>query len=198
MPEEQSSVQGASSELPTVFSVTSHSDKVPEEDCPEQGTASFSPVVSPLPPIDELPLLPLPTATKHADPVPIFQLPDYVTPLPSNVSETDMQYLASKGVFSIPDGTIRDALIRAYIESVYPGIPGMQLDQFLCAINNDGSSGTVSLLLLQAVMLGGATFVDFELLKQAGYESREAAKKDRYHMCRVCHHPHIFFSVYMD
>lgn len=114
-----------------------------------------------------------------------FTLPGYIKPLPARISLDDENFLAKKGALSIPDKELRDQLLRSYLEYVHPFMPLLDLNGFLEAIECDGSTSRVSLLLLQAVMFAGSAFVDVSYLRAAGYDSRKLARKELFRRTKV-------------
>ncbi|KAL1910191.1 hypothetical protein Sste5344_003805 [Sporothrix stenoceras] len=56
-------------------------------------------------------------------------------------------------------------------------MPTIDLDDFLGSITTADDRNPVSLLLFQAVMFAGVTFVDAKFLRARGYDSRKAARK---------------------
>ncbi|CAK7200318.1 hypothetical protein SEUCBS139899_003009 [Sporothrix eucalyptigena] len=106
----------------------------------------------------------------------IPRLPPYIRPVPAYLRQRDLQYLADSGALTIPDDAFRDELLRTYVHVVYPFMPAVDLDDFLGPIAN-GDGNPVSLLLFQAVMFAGVTFVDAKFLQARGYDSRKAARK---------------------
>jgi hypothetical protein len=105
------------------------------------------------------------------------QLPAFAKPLPTNIAVEEVRYLQSKGALSVPSPPLQNALLQAYVEYVHPYLP-LELFPFLNAINaGDGRAGKVSLLMYQAVMFAATAFVDIEVLLEAGYATRKAARK---------------------
>jgi len=87
---------------------------------------------------------------------------------------------------AIPDSSLRNELLRCYVEFVHPFMPLLDLHDFLNTVDaEDGSSGKVSLLVLQAVMFTGSAFVDMRSLARAGYTSRKEARKSFFQKARV-------------
>lgn len=116
------------------------------------------------------------------------QLPLYLKPLPPRMTSVDIDYLFAKGALSLPETSVRNALLRAYIEYVHPYMPLVELHELLGMINDaSGKSGKVSLLLFQAIMFAGTAFVDMEFLRKAGYTNRKAARKAFFQKARVLH-----------
>ncbi|KAL1855874.1 hypothetical protein VTK73DRAFT_8448 [Phialemonium thermophilum] len=120
------------------------------------------------------------------DPDLVFQLPAFIKPLPSRIPTEDAQYLRTKGALTLPSPELQNALLHAYVEFVHPYMPLLELHDFLDTIHSkDGFAGQVSLFLYQAVMFVSTAFVGGRYLKEAGYASRKAARKDFFHRARL-------------
>ncbi len=114
------------------------------------------------------------------------QLPPFVKPLPSKIEPDDVAYLQSKGALSLPNPALQNALLKAYAEYVHPYMPLLELNDFLNKINSaDGVAGQVSLFLYQAVMFVGTAFVEIKHLRDAGFETRRAARRIFFQRTRV-------------
>lgn len=115
-----------------------------------------------------------------------FTLPGFVRPLPQRLDPLDAAFLQSKGAFDLPNLDLRHALLQAYVEFVDPSMPILEVNEFLTVVDcQDGAFGKVSLLVLQAVMFAGSTFVDLAHLRRAGFQSRQQARKSFYQRARV-------------
>jgi len=113
-------------------------------------------------------------------------LPLFIKPLPAKIGPDEVAYLEKKGALTIPQGTLRNEMLRAYIEFVHPYMPLLELHDFLAIIDKpDGSLGKVSLILYQAVMFAGSAFIDMHHLRAAGYATRKEARKDFFQKTRV-------------
>lgn len=120
------------------------------------------------------------------DPDGVAQLPAFIKPLPSRIAVEDARYLHTKGALTLPSTALQNALLQAYVEYVHPYMPLMELHEFLNIVNSrEGYSGQVSLFLYQAVMFVATAFVGGKHLKDAGYSSRRAARRDFFHRTRV-------------
>ncbi|KAJ9603011.1 hypothetical protein H2200_012306 [Cladophialophora chaetospira] len=104
-----------------------------------------------------------------------FNLPAYILPPQRDISEAELQFLASQGALSIPDDELRDQLLRDFIWYSYPYMPVICLEDFLQGLEG-GDQHQISLSLFQAVMFAGSSFVDELYLQQAGFESRRSAR----------------------
>lgn len=118
--------------------------------------------------------------------LPSGQLPRFIKPLPAKIGPDEISYLEKKGALTVPKGTLRSEMLRAYVEFVHPYMPLLDLHDFLTVIDrSDGSKGKVSLILFQAVMFAGSAFVDMSHLRSAGYATRKEARKDFFQKTRV-------------
>jgi hypothetical protein len=126
--------------------------------------------------------------------LPSGQLPRFIKPLPAKIGPEEISYLEKKGALTVPKGTLRSEMLRAYVEFVHPYMPLLDLHDFLTVIDrSDGSKGKVSLILFQAVMFAGSAFVDMTHLRSAGYATRKEARKDFFQKTRVSL-PHFLAS----
>jgi hypothetical protein len=120
-------------------------------------------------------------------------LPLFIKPLPAKIGPDEVGYLGKKGALTVPRGTLRSEMLRAYVEFVHPYMPLLDLHDFLTVIDRpDGSLGKVSLILFQAVMFAGSAFVDMRHLQAAGYATRKEARKDFFQKTRVRLAPRLF------
>lgn len=115
-------------------------------------------------------------------------LPAFVRPLPPHLEPEDVQYLADKDALTIPDEQLRNELLRAFIQYVYPSMPILDLADFLSPIAYGSSGGRhrpISLLLFQAVMFVSVTFISAESLHKAGFHSWKDARKTFFRRVRL-------------
>ncbi|APA07974.1 hypothetical protein SS1G_00398 [Sclerotinia sclerotiorum 1980 UF-70] len=119
-----------------------------------------------------------PPSLKHS-------LPAYINPLPSKMTSVDIEYLWAKSALLIPEPSLRNSLLQSFIEFIYPYMPLLELHKVLQIINDEGASGSMSLLLFQSIMFSGTAFVDMDSLKRAGYRTRKAARKAFFQRARV-------------
>ncbi|KAJ4354443.1 uncharacterized protein N0V89_006180 [Didymosphaeria variabile] len=116
----------------------------------------------------------------------VGDLPLFIKPLPAKIGPDEVAYLEKKGALTVPTGTLRSEMLRAYIEFVHPYMPLLELREFLMTIDQaDGSLGKVSLILYQAVMFAGSAFIDMHYLRAAGYATRKEARKDFFQKTRI-------------
>ena len=122
---------------------------------------------------------------------PSYQLPSewslskYIRPFPHATSVEDIQFLYKKGAFTVPDTGLCYELLRNYAQFVQPYLPILDLEDFLESIVRDDGLNQISLMVYQAVLFAGSSFVDAKLLQAEGYHSRKAARKDFFHRARV-------------
>jgi hypothetical protein len=120
-------------------------------------------------------------------------LPPFIKPLPAKIGPDEIAYLDKKGALTLPEGTLRSEMLRAYIEFVHPYMPLLDLHDFLTVIDRpDGSLGKVSLILYQAVFFSASAFISMHHLRLAGYTTRKEARKDFFQKTRVS--VHVFIS----
>ncbi|KAL2824534.1 fungal-specific transcription factor domain-containing protein [Aspergillus cavernicola] len=112
-------------------------------------------------------------------------LPDYIRGLPGRLQKEDIEYLAMKGALTVPDVTLRNELLKAYIHYVHTYMPLLDLEDFLQTIVQNDGIRRMSLLLFQAVMFAGTAFIDKKHLRAAGYPSRKAARKAFFQRARL-------------
>ncbi|KAI0011164.1 fungal-specific transcription factor domain-containing protein [Xylariaceae sp. FL0662B] len=113
-------------------------------------------------------------------------LPAFIRPLPAKIEREDVNYLYVKGALSLPELSLQNALLSAYIEYVHPFMPLLELHDYLNMIHSrDGLHGQISLFLYQSVMFAASAFVDVKYLKEAGYASRKAARKAFFSKARL-------------
>ncbi|KAL3463604.1 fungal-specific transcription factor domain-containing protein [Aspergillus heterothallicus] len=112
-------------------------------------------------------------------------VPPSIQQLPANIASEDVQFLASKGVFTFPDTKLRNELLKTFVHHVHPYLPVLDLPIFLEAIANNDGHIRVSLLLFHAVMFSSVAFVDPKHIQRAGYTSRRAARQEFYRKARL-------------
>ena len=77
----------------------------------------------------------------------------------------------------IPETSLRNELLRCYVQYVHPYLPLLNLQEFLACIEKNDPKDTLSLLLFQAVMFAATGFIDMRYLHAQGYDSRKAARR---------------------
>ncbi|KAF4610381.1 hypothetical protein G7Y89_g15738 [Cudoniella acicularis] len=120
-------------------------------------------------------------------------LPRVFTPFPRHLDGSDLLYLHSRDALTLPKETLQIELLKAYIEFVNGMMPILDLEEFLSAVKygyeglsdqkgkgierENAGRKQISFLLFQAVMFAGIEYVSMKVLKEAGYSSRESAKR---------------------
>ncbi|OJJ84168.1 Zn(II)2Cys6 transcription factor [Aspergillus glaucus CBS 516.65] len=99
--------------------------------------------------------------------------------MPASLSNEDKQYLANKGVFTLPGKEACDSLIRAYFRHVHPIMPIIEADQLLGAVAA-GRLGDYNVLLVWSVFFVAVNFIPISICQSEGYESRKAMKAAMY------------------
>ncbi|KAL2427297.1 Cutinase transcription factor 1 beta [Exophiala dermatitidis] len=112
-------------------------------------------------------------------------LPSYIRTPRAGVQPEDIELLHRRGALNIPPTELRDQLLRNYVLFVYPFMPTIDLHDFFGALDGHEGCSKISLMVFQAVMFAGTAYVDPDLLQQAGYESRRAARSDMYQKVKL-------------
>ena len=128
-------------------------------------------------------------------------LPRVFTPFPRHLDSPDLSYLQSRDALTLPSEVMQVELLKAYIEFVHSSMPILDVEEFLSAVKYgygglDGQKGKgidrenenrkqISFLLFQAVMFAGIGYVSTRVLKEAGYNNRESAKRVFFNRVRV-------------
>lgn len=100
--------------------------------------------------------------------------PHYIEPIPSHITQDDLEFLRSKGVLDFPAPSIRDKLWASYFELVHPNLPVLDRDRVLRSLTLHTGEPKISLLLFHCVMLSARTFLyarQHTLTKPAALES---------------------------
>jgi hypothetical protein len=116
----------------------------------------------------------------------IPNLPLFIQDIPPWLPEEDVRYLETKGIFNVPNVSLRLELLKVFVENVYPFLPVLDLESFLLSVVFKGGAQKVSLLLFHAVMFSGLAFIEAKYLHNAGYRSRKQARKEFFLKARVC------------
>lgn len=103
----------------------------------------------------------------------------------SHLSPADCDELEQCGGLVIPPAGLRDHSIRGFAEFVYPQMPIVNVQGIVAAV--DGAGGEpISLLLFQAIMFAGVSYVPLETLQEYGYSSHTVARRDLYRRVEAC------------
>ncbi|KAE9979715.1 hypothetical protein BLS_009528 [Venturia inaequalis] len=116
----------------------------------------------------------------------LANIPHYIKPLPARIGPDEAAYLEKKGALTIPGVTLRNELLKSYIEFVHPYMPLIDLYEFAMIVESgNGMLGRISLILFQSVMFAGCAFVDMQHLHNAGYLTRKEARRDFFQKTRL-------------
>jgi hypothetical protein len=116
----------------------------------------------------------------------IANLPPYIQNLPSTLGSEDLDYLAAKGVFTLPDRYSLSICLCRYIEFVHPVLPLLNLNDTLMSMDdNTGKSGKTSLLLFFAIIYSALPFLETKHVRVAGYSSKLEARTAIYKKAKV-------------
>lgn len=97
----------------------------------------------------------------------------------------DVDYLRSKGVFSIPKEAICQKLLSAYFHHVHPILPVVDAAAVLMTFHTGGAAA-INLLLLWSMFSVAINYVDKTVVRQAGYHSFKDMKKAMFDRAKVC------------
>lgn len=114
-------------------------------------------------------------------------LPPYISPLPTRLDKTVLQFLSSNGAFSVPSAEFRHICASRYLELQHPLFPLLDLHNLLTITQRGNDKcGTISLLLFNAVMCAALAFVENDHVIRAGYPSKRAARMSFFIRAKVC------------
>lgn len=118
----------------------------------------------------------------------IPSLPPYLTPLPTSLDKTVLQFLSSNGALSVPSAEFRHICASRYLELLHPLFPLLDLHNLLTITQRGNDEcGTISLLLFNAVMCAALAFVENDHVIRAGYPSKRAARMSFFRRAKVCY-----------
>ncbi|OQU96208.1 Fungal Zn2-Cys6 binuclear cluster domain-containing protein [Cladophialophora immunda] len=119
-------------------------------------------------------------------------LPAFIKPLPDTLDSADLQYLHAKGALSLPSTQFLDVCIARYLEFTHPLLPLLEKRQLLSILaREEGNVDQISLLLFQAVMCSGVTFVEDQWIAREGFDSRQAARRAFFGRAKVLFYSNI-------
>ncbi|KIW22187.1 uncharacterized protein PV07_12098 [Cladophialophora immunda] len=115
------------------------------------------------------------------------RFPGFVKPLSPRLTSDDINYLFRKGALEIPRMESVDAIIQSYFQYFHWFMPLLDPQVLLNCTCGHWRPGMprISILVLQAVIFIGATFVDIQYLQKAGFKARRAARKVFYERVRL-------------
>src|SRR3954468_14466744 len=94
-------------------------------------------------------------AVQHFDLRSHHVLPNYIQGPPDHLTEASVNCLGIKDAMSIPDISLRNEILKGYIQFVHPCLPILDLEEFLNTIFQSNGASRISLLLFQAVLAAG-------------------------------------------
>ncbi|CRG87289.1 Cutinase transcription factor 1 alpha [Talaromyces islandicus] len=95
------------------------------------------------------------------------------------LAEEELSYLRLKGVFWFPETPICDALVRAYFHYVHPFFPIIDVGSFLTTYES-AKPDELGIHLLWSVFLAATHFLDDDVVRAAGFQSRKDMKRSMY------------------
>jgi hypothetical protein len=117
---------------------------------------------------------------------PALSLPRYIDRLPSSLSQEDVAFLSAKGAFTIPPRHVLQVILCRYVEFVDPSLPLLDLHATVAAINDEsGRSGTISILLLIAMIYAALPYVESKHVRGMGLQSKLEARTSYYRKVKV-------------
>ena len=117
---------------------------------------------------------------------PALSLPRYIDRLPSSLSSEDIAFLSAKGAFAVPPRHVLQVILCRYMEFVDPALPLLDVHATVAAINDEsGRSGTISILLLMAIIYAALPFVESKHVRGLGMQSKLEARTQYYKKVKV-------------
>lgn len=113
----------------------------------------------------------------------LLRLPEFVRPLPENLTKEDINYLYLTGALDLPSTRFFKALLSSYIQYIYPYLPTTDLANIIGILV--GENAEISILLLQAINFAAVTFVDMMEIRLAGFDTRRSCRKAFYDKAKV-------------
>ncbi|OPB37651.1 zn2Cys6 transcription factor [Trichoderma guizhouense] len=102
-----------------------------------------------------------------------------ISEAPISLSAQDREYLQYKGVFTLPQKSTCNELLRAYFHHVHPMMPIVDATVLL-KFHETGKASEWNLLLLWSMFFVAANFVDARVWTLEGYSSRKEMKAAMY------------------
>jgi hypothetical protein len=121
----------------------------------------------------------------HQSPSGKAPLPIFIAPLSTRIPSEDLDFLAQKGVFTVPGPDVRAEILRGYIFCVHPFMPILDLKAFIHSVVNEQEDGGISLLLFQAVMFAGLSSLELHFIHSLGFESTKQAREVFFNRVRL-------------
>lgn len=112
-------------------------------------------------------------------------LPSFIIPLPASLDQADLRYLYEKNAFSLPSCTFRNVCLARYLEFTHPLLPLLDKAQIVSTLDGSRCKRPMALLLFHAVMCAGVTFVENEIIKREGFDSKQSARRAFFNRAKV-------------
>lgn len=98
-----------------------------------------------------------------------------------------MRYLYEKNAFLLPTDAFRSVCFARYLEFTHPLLPLLDKAQVVSFLDSESVANKrpMALLLFHAVMCAGVTFVDDEIIKREGFESKQSARRAFFNRAKV-------------
>lgn len=97
----------------------------------------------------------------------------------------DVEYLRKRGAFVLPETNLQEAALRCYFQHVQPLFPIVNPVKIISIVKGTKSDEKLSLLLLQALIFVGSTWVDVRLVRKLGFLSRNAFRRSIHKKMRL-------------
>lgn len=110
-------------------------------------------------------------------------LPSFITPVSAKILPEDLDFLLTKGALVLPDPDLRIEILRAYLFSVHPFMPLLDVQHFVRALQTGDTQ--VSLLLFQAVMFAGLHSLQPDIVQRLGFRSPKQARETFFNRVRL-------------
>lgn len=160
------------SQVPAVVTFDEEGDNEQEPHVPASATdhASAETFEPPLTPETGM----NPPPQQHS-PASTWSLPSFLAPIPAHLLPEDLEFLRRKGALAIPEPDLRIEILRAYLFSVHPFMPMLDVRSVAGAVLAE--DGQVSLLLFQAVMFAGLHSLQHTVVERLGFQSPKQARE---------------------
>lgn len=112
-------------------------------------------------------------------------LPSFIAPLSARVPSEDIDILARKRAFVVPEPDLQFEILRGYLFSVQPFLPVLDAREFISAMLSNGEKGKISLLLFQAVMFAGLHSLQPSIIQRLGFETTKQAREAFFNRVRI-------------
>lgn len=128
-----------------------------------------------------------PSPSNMGDRSPLSALPAFIKPLPNYLEPCDIEYLSSKGALTLPPAKLQKELVNSYLLYVHPFLPVVDLVELLGALYCPSAPqrSKISILLYQAIMFAGVSFIGSEKVKELGFAAERDARKAYHDKTRV-------------